>query len=113
MTFEEAEATVEAMADELGTTLSFGYTGNCSPSFDPTRPEREPENYDGRVWAIWFDELPRGLDEEDPLSKPSLNLGNTEECFILDELALRAMIGRRFRQLGEMAARPSAPFLLL
>lgn len=42
MTFEQAEATVKAMSAALGTTLSFGCTGDCSPGFDPTRPERRP-----------------------------------------------------------------------
>jgi len=104
MTFEQAEATVKAMAAALGTTLSFGYTGTCSPSVDPTRPERHPDNYDDRRWAIWFDDFPLGLSEQYPRSRPSLNLGNTEACFLLDEFALRTMIGYRFRRLGEIAA---------
>jgi hypothetical protein len=104
MTFEQAEATVKAMSGALGTTLSFGYTGDCSPGFDPSQPQRRPHNYDARRWAIWFDEFPRGLGEQYPRGRPSLNLGNTEECFLLDEFALRTMIAYRFRRLSEMAA---------
>ena len=104
MTSEQAEATVKAMAASLGTTLSFGYTGGCSPSFVPTRPERRPHSFDARRWAIWFDDFPRGLGEQYPRSRPRLNLGNTEACFLLDEFALRTMIAYRFRRLSELAA---------
>src|SRR5262249_45224279 len=100
MTFEQAEATVKAMAAALGTTLSFGYTGTCSPSVDPTRPERHPDNYDDRRWAIWFDDFPLGLSEQYPRSRPSLNLGSTEACFLLDEFALRTTAAYRFRRRG-------------
>ena len=95
--------TVKRVAAELGTTLTFGYIGNCSPGgFDPQYPQHHITNYDDRLWMVWFHDFPRGEPFASYTNVPSKVLGRTSELPSPDVLEL--MIHDRFERLTELLA---------
>src|SRR4051812_38697580 len=49
--YDEAREAIRRLEAELGVTLSLGYIGNCSPTYDADRPEGR-FNYDDRSWSV-------------------------------------------------------------
>lgn len=54
---ESARETLRELEVELDTTLRLGYVGNCSSSYDASKPRRYPANYDDRSWDVCFVDL--------------------------------------------------------
>lgn len=82
--------TVDRLAEELNTELSFGYIGNVyhGPPFDD------------RLWMVWFKDFPRGEPFARYTNVPSLILGRTDQLPSPEELG--EQIRARYARLREL-----------
>lgn len=104
MTYSEARNIVEAVALELRTTLTLGYIGNCSTTFDATRPQGYPHNYDDRSWMVWFKDFPRGEPFARYSNTPELYIGPRADFEALEPTDLRTRLYARHARFAELLA---------